>query len=59
MTDGARVASLVDAEVRVRGVYKADFASTRQLVGVGINVPALDLISVRAPAPARPTRRRP
>jgi signal transduction histidine kinase len=49
-----RIEALVDAQVRVTGVYKAEFGATRQLVGVSLSVPQLDLIAVRAPAPADP-----
>jgi signal transduction histidine kinase len=54
LTSLDRVEPLVDAKVRVRGVYKAEFSSTRQLVGVSVSVPSLDLISVLVPAPADP-----
>jgi signal transduction histidine kinase len=49
-----RVQPLVDAEVRVRGVYTAAFSPSRQLVGVGVTVPGLELVSVLAPAPIDP-----
>jgi signal transduction histidine kinase len=54
LSDLARAQTLVDAEVRLRGVYRARFSPTRQLLGVEIHVPSPDLISVLAPAPADP-----
>ncbi|HEX6738939.1 MAG TPA: sensor histidine kinase, partial [Vicinamibacteria bacterium] len=49
-----RVAPLVDARVRARGVYAAAFSRTRQLVGVDLTVPGLERVSVLAPAPMDP-----
>ena len=54
IVDVGRVTPLVDAHVRLRGVYRATFSPRRQLVGVEIHVPALDLITVLAPAPEDP-----
>ena len=48
------VRGFVDARVRVRGVYKAAFSATRQLVGVEVHVPRPDLVAVLAPAPDDP-----
>lgn len=52
--DARRVSSLVDAQVRLRGVYRATFTPRRQLVGVEIHVPSLDLVDVLAAPPADP-----
>jgi signal transduction histidine kinase len=54
ITDLERVRPLVDAEVRVRGVYRATFSPTRQLTGALVEVPSLDLVSVLAAAPEDP-----
>ena len=54
IVDLERVRPLVDAQVRVQGVYRANFSTRRQLVGVEIHVPRLDLVSVLAPAPRDP-----
>ena len=49
-----RVSPLVDAQVRVRGVYTAAFSPTRQLVGMDVTAPGLEFVSVLAPAPMDP-----
>jgi signal transduction histidine kinase len=49
-----RIEALVDAQVRATGVYKAEVGATRQLVGVSLLAPHLELVSVRATAPADP-----
>jgi signal transduction histidine kinase len=54
VVDLARVSPLVDAHVRLRGVYRANFTARRQLVGVEIHVPSFDLVTVLSPAPAAP-----
>ncbi len=45
---------LIDARVRIRGAYGSDLNSRGQLIGIRLNVPALDQITTIEPAPADP-----
>ncbi len=51
--DGLPV-NLVDSEIRIRGACGALFNKRNQIIGVLLNVPRFDLISVTRPAPASP-----
>jgi signal transduction histidine kinase/CheY-like chemotaxis protein len=49
---GAPPASLLDADVVVRGVVSSEFNEDRQLTGVELRVPAPSFVKVLTPAPA-------
>jgi signal transduction histidine kinase len=50
----SNISSLIDAAVRIQGVYATNFNRKRQFVGALLFVPALDNVRIEEPAPSDP-----